>query len=342
MTNILDKIKGSFFASAIGDGMGYPNEFLNMDQIYNRWGINGIIEPMGNPIKVTDDTQMALAVGKSLMDCFEKDQKITPINFEATLRNRFVEWYNDPENNRAPGNTCLKACENLENKMDWKDATVKNSKGCGANMRVLPIGYMKFKDEQFTNKEIAQWAQFQSAMTHAHPTALAASDLTAMTVVKIIEGRNPNHLINDLIEYAHSQRQIYHYSFLQEVWERPVVTNEKEFIARGWDECILSLEKVQTALNKNDKSIDPCIFTGEGWVAEEAYATALLCFLYFPDNPKAVLRRAANTSGDSDSIACLAGGFVGANCGFSTLPTNWVDRVEYQKEMNEFIEFLNL
>lgn len=342
MNNILNKIKGSFYGSAIGDGWGYSTEFLSMDQIYNRWGVNGLTEPIGNPIQVTDDTQMAISVGKSLMDCFQKDKNINPSNFEQAIRIRFVEWYNDPENNRAPGNTCLNACENLEKGMIWTKATIKNSKGCGANMRVLPVGYFKFFSKKITYEDIAKWAQFQSAMTHAHPTALAASDLTAMTVVKILEGVAPKGLVNELIEYAHSQMYIYHEDFLGRVWERPVVSDAKEFIKRGWKECISSLERVKLAVEKNDKSSDPCILTGEGWIAEEAFATALLCFLFFPNNPKAVLRRAVNSSGDSDSIACLAGGFVGANCGIDAFPDDWIQRIEYQDEMNEFIKFLNL
>jgi ADP-ribosylglycohydrolase len=342
MNNILNKIKGSFYGSAIGDGLGYKTEFLNMDQIYNRWGINGLTEPIGNPIQVTDDTQMAIAVGKSLMDCFKKDENINPSNLEKALRFRYIEWYNDPENYRAPGNTCLQACENLERGITWTEATLKNSKGCGANMRVHPVAYFKFKNKNITNVDVAKWAQFQSAMTHSHPTALAAADLTAMTVVKLIEGVSSDNILEELIEYAHSQMHVYHEDFLENVWERPVVFNSKEFIERGWKECILSLEKVKMAIAKNDKSSDPCIYTGEGWIAEEAFATALLCFLYFPNKPIAVLRRAANSSGDSDSIACLAGSFAGAYCGIDELPSDWVNRIEYQNEMNEFIDFLNL
>ncbi len=50
--------------------------------------------------------------------------------------------------------------------------------------------------------------------------------------------------------------------------------------------------------------------TGNGWMAEEAFATGLLCFLLFPDQPVQALQRAVVTRGDSDSIACLAGTFA--------------------------------
>jgi ADP-ribosylglycohydrolase len=55
----------------------------------------------------------------------------------------------------------------------------------------------------------------------------------------------------------------------------------------------------------------------QSWVAEEALATALLCVLLYPDDPVAALSRAATTSGDSDSIAALAGAITGAAHGIS-------------------------
>jgi ADP-ribosylglycohydrolase len=89
------------------------------------------------------------------------------------------------------------------------------------------------------------------------------------------------------------------------------------------------LERLESALQRPDYHSDPCLLTGAGWIAEEALATGLLCFLLFPDDPVAALRRAAVTSGDSDSIACLTGAFAGAHHGTDAWPTPWADRIEY-------------
>ena len=45
------------------------------------------------------------------------------------------------------------------------------------------------------------------------------------------------------------------------------------------------------------------------------------------------LRRAACTSGDSDSIACLAGAFAGACLGADAWPAEWASRIEYRDEL---------
>ena len=68
---IKDKIRGSLIGSAIGDGFGYPTEFMDLQRIKEKWGEQGLVEPIGDIIKVTDDTQMAISVTKSLMGSYE-------------------------------------------------------------------------------------------------------------------------------------------------------------------------------------------------------------------------------------------------------------------------------
>ncbi len=50
-------------------------------------------------------------------------------------------------------------------------------------------------------------------------------------------------------------------------------------------------------------------------------------------SPLTALRRAACTSGDSDSIACLAGAFAGAYLGADAWPADWASRIEYRDEL---------
>jgi ADP-ribosylglycohydrolase len=66
------------------------------------------------------------------------------------------------------------------------------------------------------------------------------------------------------------------------------------------------LDRLDVALDVTDDGDDACRITGVGWVAEEALATALLCALRHAEDPVGGLARAASTSGDSDSLACLS------------------------------------
>ena len=329
------RASGALFGMAFGDAFGAPTEFLSMAEILRRFPPDGPTVPLGYPASltaekqitlVTDDTQMALAVGEALL---EAPRPWAADTLEPVLRRHFIAWYTSPDNTRAPGNTCLAACEHLERGMPWHQATVLGSKGCGANMRVAPVGLL-LDGEESTR---AALAQFQAALTHGHPTALAAADLTAMTVHYLANGNPVDALPEWLRAYAKEQREVYHADWLGPLWERPGVTTPQDFIARGWDECLGVLDRLDAALAVPERVADPCLATGAGWIAEEAFATGLLCFLLFPADPAAAIWRAAVTSGDSDSIACLTGAFAGAALGLAAWPTEWQSRIEYRERL---------
>ncbi|MGV9286866.1 ADP-ribosylglycohydrolase family protein [Streptomyces sp. NPDC003719] len=315
---------GALTGLALGDALGFPTEFDDVPSILAKCGPWLRME-LPRPALVTDDTQMTLALGRGLRTAM--DHGLTPEAMAGTVRREFIAWNRSPENNRAPGNTCLTACDLLERPdRPWQDASRINSKGCGANMRVAPVGLVPgLSDEQRAGA-----AQLQSALTHGHPTALAASDLTAHAVRLLAEGAEPTGLVGLLRSYAYDNRTRYHERWLGDLWTRSQDPTPGHFIARGWDECLATLERLQHAVRTVSPETDPCLAVGEGWIAEEAMAAGLLCFLLFVDEPLTALRRGACTSGDSDSIACLAGAFAGAHLGADAWPAAWSDRIEYR------------
>ncbi|MEU8987516.1 ADP-ribosylglycohydrolase family protein [Streptomyces sp. NPDC048558] len=319
---------GSLLGLALGDALGFPTEFSDVPSILARCGPWREME-LPTPAIVTDDTQMTLALGKGLRTAMDLGV-LGPGAMVEPVRAEFVAWNRSPENNRAPGNTCLRACDLLERTdMPWQDASQTGSKGCGANMRVAPIGLAPgLSDEQRAGA-----AQLQSALTHGHPTALAASDLTAHAVRLLAQGAEPTGLVGLLRSYAYENRTRYHERWLGDLWTRSQDPAPEHFITRGWDECLGILDRVQGAVRTVSPETDPCLATGEGWIAEEAMACGLLCFLWFVDEPLTAQRRAACTSGDSDSIACLTGAFTGAYLGADAWPTEWADRIEYRGDL---------
>jgi len=327
MSTLSKRASGCLFGVALGDALGAPTEFIkNVAYMEEEWGKGIPDEPYGDPARVTDDTQMMLAVGEALAAA---PQPYTAATLEEPLRWEFVKWMRSPDNDWAPGMTCMTACRNLMMPMPWQEATVSNSKGCGANMRVAPVGILPGIDAATR----AGIAQFQAALTHGHPTGLAASDLTAFAIADLAGGSDPATLPVRLREYAMSQRGVYHQDWLGTLWQKPGVSSPEEFIQRGWEECLGVLDDLDRALLVGDRTSDPCRATGDGWVAEEAFGTGLLCFLLFPDDPLPALRRAAITSGDSDSIACLCGAFAGACHGLDAWPDDWLRRIEYRDRL---------
>ncbi|MEU8511811.1 ADP-ribosylglycohydrolase family protein [Kitasatospora sp. NPDC048722] len=327
----MGKATGTLLGLAIGDAIGRVTEFKTVEAIANDWPDWRQL-PLPRKALITDDTQMTLALARGLRTALARGP-LTPLRLERPVREEFVDWWRSPDNNRAPGMTCLRACERLSHeKVRWQQASDVGSKGCGANMRVAPIGLIRELDA----RQHSGAAQLQSALTHGHPTALAASDLTAYAVRKLAEGVPPAGLTAVLRAYALARRDRYDDFWLGDLADRWFGSSPQSVIARGWDDCLKSLDQVDAALAEPDVEADPCLATGEGWIAEEAFATGLLCFLLLPDDPVAAVRRAAYSSGDSDSLACLTGAFAGAHHGETAWPADWVERIEHRDELLEF------
>ncbi|WP_426363165.1 ADP-ribosylglycohydrolase family protein [Streptomyces sp. E-08] len=321
---------GSLIGLALGDALGRPTEFIDVPRIISWYGPWRQMALPDNG-RVTDDTQMTLAFARGIRTAMDRGV-LAPERLAPPLREEYVDWYHSPENNRAPGNTCLRACALLDGERLWQDASQIHSKGCGANMRVAPIGLVPgLGDEQRAGA-----AQLQSGLTHGHPTALAASDLTARAVYLLAQGVDPAGLVGQLRSYAYENRSVYREHWLGDLWTRSQDPSALHFIQRGWDECLAVLERLDAVQRSADPELDPCEYTGDGWIAEEALATGLLCFLLFPDEPLTALRRAACTRGDSDSIAALAGAFAGAHLGADAWPKEWAERVEYRSDLLTF------
>ncbi|GAB3932144.1 ADP-ribosylglycohydrolase family protein [Micromonospora vulcania] len=316
---------GCLFGLAYGDALGKPTEFLTVAEIRERYGPDGPRELTGVPALVTDDTQMTLAVGHALLGAREPSPEVV----EPLLRARFLEWAASPDNNRAPGMTCLRACGDLSLGVPWTQATVVGSKGCGANMRVAPVGLVPDYDLDV----LAGVAQLQAAMTHGHPTALAASELTAYAIRMLRDGAELAALPGLLRERCREQRAVYRPEWLDVLWRQPGIATPADYIGRGWDECLAVLDRLDLALRTTDDGGDACRITGAGWIAEEALATGLFCAIRHADDPVSALARGAATSGDSDSIACLAGAFLGASLGMAAWPARWQGQIEYADQL---------
>ncbi|MFJ9607067.1 ADP-ribosylglycohydrolase family protein [Kitasatospora sp. NPDC101176] len=324
----MGKATGALLGLAIGDAIGRVTEFRTVEMIANDWPDWRRL-PLPARALVTDDTQMTLALGRGLRTALARGP-LTPVRLARPVREEFVDWWRSPENNRAPGMTCLRSCERLSREeYRWQQASDVGSKGCGANMRVAPVGLVPGLDA----RTLSGAAQLQSALTHGHPTALAASDLTALAVRRLAEGVRPADLPAVLRAHALASRERYDGFWLGDLAEHWHGGSPQDVIARGWDDCLRVLDRLDAALAAPDVEADPCLATGEGWIAEEALATGLLCFLLLPDDPVAAVRRAAYSSGDSDSLACLTGAFAGAHQGGSVWPADWVGRIEHRDEL---------
>lgn len=276
---------------AIGDALGYPTEFISLHRIKEKYGEAGISDLPGDPAIFSDDTQMSIAIAEALVKAGKGDIE----SIMTAIRDEFIKWRRSPENNRAPGNTCLAGVSNMTRGMHWSESGIANSKGCGSAMRVAPIGFLY----QTNPAKLKEVARASGICTHGHRTAVAAS-VGAAYLVKLALDRIPvGNMIRSLLDFTAG-------------------------ISSEFDKTIRKVEKCLD-WEDEEKALD---YLGEGWIGDEAVALSLYCFLRYPENFEKAVLRGANTNGDSDSIASIAGGISGAYLGFDAIPENWVKRIE--------------
>lgn len=306
----MSRIANVVYLSALGDAWGNDTEFLKFKEI-------PVEVPLPNPLIITDDTQMSLAVVNGL-----REAEISDNDRLESIALCFLDWRHDEDNDRAPGNTCIAALNSLERSMgggterpfDPFVGTITTSKGCGANMRAPWLGLMPWRAREVTNV-----AFDQAMITHGHPTALEAASLTALGVWALVHGVvKPTHLTEYLMNKAAPTGECY--QALAKALRTPA----------------------EQVMNPN---LDPCVPIGQGWIAEEALALSARIADLYAANVREGIHRAVRTGGDSDSIACITGAFLGAGLPDST---DWsalfseeiAFEPRYETELDQAVRFI--
>lgn len=297
----VEQAKSILYGVALGDALGKPTEFDSLNRIKALYGDEGIYD-LPDPALYTDDTQMTLALTEGLLDVGLDADMDSQMN---AIGKRFVEWSHSPQNNRAPGLTCMKGVRRFESGMAWHESGVFDSKGCGSAMRVAPIGYLFQHDE----KKLRDIAINSGIITHGHRTAKAAC-IGATYLIKLALDNVPiDHWLHKLYEFTQNTSDEFHQAL-----------NRVEHVM-GWDDEVSAMNHI-----------------GQGWVGEEAVALALYCVLKYPDDFLVCIRRGANSDGDSDSIASIAGGILGARLGLDAIPEDWRNRCENADYIDDIAE----
>lgn len=301
-----ERCRGAVLGAAAGDAMGHPTEFItSFEALRQRFGPAGVTkfelywEEGGKRFApYTDDTQMAEIVLRSLLEGHD--------DLDDCMRRMaaaFVEWSHHPQGgHRAPGNACLAGCRALERGVPWRDAGGRTAGGCGSVMRAYPFGLV-FADDL---GKAETWAVAHSRLTHNDPIALAASGAMAVGMARILREEAPELVVSEMVAAA------------------------CRYSARTAAMMATAIEEARTGVGP-----EVTLQRLQAWAAHEAIAAAVYLFTRHPDDPRAAILEGANTPGDSDSIATLAGALVGARCGIGALPADWIRDVERSGELEE-------
>lgn len=329
--------RGCLVGGAVGDALGAAVEFDSLEVIQRKYGASGINDyavAYGRLGAITDDTQMTLFTAEGVIRAYFRMSRRGLCNTQECLKRAYLRWYETqgyPVVNseyeremvisgwliqqqglfatRAPGNTCLSA-------LGFWNANKKhqnNSKGCGAVMRVAPIGLFfsslhlrgddngNMLDESHCADQCYDMAVESSALTHHHKTSDDASAAFAIMIYYLALG----HELDSALQLA-----------LQMLEERQANNETTDAL------------KLACMLANDDTPMTMAIQQlGEGWIAEEALAIAVYCALK-TNNFNDGMIASVNHSGDSDSTGSIAGQLMGIMYGYSNIPTRFLADLE--------------
>lgn len=353
---VKDCIRGSLMAGAAGDALGYPVEFMSRNAILARYGDKGITEfklDSDGKALVSDDTQMTLftangmlmgltrgymrGIGgdpKDYVDGAYIDWYYTQTVNKKSERDDFhYTWLRDlPElaHRRAPGITCLNACESLLAHRDVEN----NSKGCGGIMRVAPMGLLdaSFKESggsgfYYKTVYLAEAGAHIARVTHLHPLGYLPAALMTLLLSRIVP-LTPDEVKESIIDIINDGLDVMMNMYGNDY------AKYKEYLRA------LTLKAVNLA-HSNISDIQAIMQLGEGWTAEEAWAISLYCVIRHIDNMKEAIIAAVNHDGDSDSTGSITGNIMGAIYGYEAIKRERLF-CPYGKKFEDTIELHNI
>ena len=154
-----DRAMAAFLGFAIGDALGATVEFMTKGEIAAQYGVHRELTGGGwlrlKPGQVTDDTQMALALGRSIIRCGEFDARDVCEEFAAWLKTGPADV----------GNTCRRGIRRYIVDGTVEGAFSEGDAGNGAAMRVLPLALATLGQHQ----KAEPWSLAQARITHHHP-----------------------------------------------------------------------------------------------------------------------------------------------------------------------------
>ncbi|MQY19650.1 ADP-ribosylglycohydrolase family protein [Nocardia macrotermitis] len=336
-TKLVDRVRGSLLGGAIGDALGWPIEFYELDKIRDAHGPDGVTDFLPGrvadaPQQITDDTQMTLFTAEGLL-------RLVPGTDPApALRRAYLRWFRtqkqeepDPAPDgwlagrpflyarRGPGSACMSGLTRQQeqyrepHQLGVPGPVNPDSKGCGTVMRSAPFGLARLgPDVAFTMA--ARCAQ----LTHGHPTGYLAAGVFAALIDRVVAGIP----LRDAVQQSIIQ-----------------ITGGPHA-----EETVAALHRAVEVADEDEVTAEQVQKVGAGWIAEECLAVAVYCALVADRtaDPRAALLLSVNHSGDSDSTGAVAGNLIGAAHGLSALPLEWAGKVEGRDELIQVADDLIL
>lgn len=349
---ITDKCAGVLFGGAVADALGWPTEFIKTpDQAerllrtrevtdFRPWEkrtggrFNTYIDYI-QPGEYSDDTQLTLCVAR----CILPDGSFDAERFSKVELRHWLDYA------RGAGGTITRAAraigrvgatwdnnfftfENRGKASDYTDAGAN-----GVAMRISPHALANANDERTALAGI--WRD--AAITHGHPRALWGALLYGKTLLLLLntKGGQVDAFIEELLRFVErvDLRELNDgmdrwLARWQERTRRPFLEafeHTREEVIQSFAEIRKTRERPLVEVLRNLGCFLPATKgSGTGTVA-----AALSIFTKYGGNyERAVLKTINSFGSDTDTIAAMAGGMIGAVKGQEAIPERWANRMQ--------------
>ncbi|PUB82183.1 MAG: ADP-ribosyl-[dinitrogen reductase] hydrolase [gamma proteobacterium symbiont of Ctena orbiculata] len=185
---------GAYLGLAVGDALGATTEFLTPREIREKYGVHNRICGGGwlhlKPGQVTDDTEMSLALGQSIIDNGGVEAKAVAEAFSQWMRGKPVDI----------GNTVRRGIVHYRNSGETSVPENEFDAGNGACMRSLPVAITYWNAGW---DELVAASRTQSHITHHNRQADAGTEALLQMlrmVFKNVSKQSLFDIANGLVE----------------------------------------------------------------------------------------------------------------------------------------------
>ena len=229
----LDRVNGCLLGGALSDALGGGVEFTSLADIRRRFGPGGIsnyVEAYGRRGAITDDSQLTLITAEGLVRAYVRARLKGTCHAPSVVHHAYLRWLitqgvtpkaevasdeGRPDGwlvadrrlhqRRAPGSTCLTALRDAAKLGDRADNL---SKGCGAIMRVAPVGLLGTAGSAESGWPTFELGDETAILTHGHPTGHLAAGFFAEVIAQLVAGKS----LRDAIDIARPPLEVHHYA----------------------------------------------------------------------------------------------------------------------------------
>ena len=290
---VMDRAAGVLVGQAVGDALGVPYEFAAPIRAGDARMVGGGLGPY-EPGEWSDDTQMAVCVARVAAS----GTRLTRSDALDAVAAAFIDWKHNAASDI--GNQTATVLE-MASRHDGvglgeamtaiaRDVGRRGQAGNGGLMRTSVVGLAAVDSAE----ETANAAARVCALTHGEPRCIESSVLWSLAVRNAVLTGNLD-VRSGLPQLAPERRSW---------WQRQIASAEDG---------------------------PPSSFTPNGYTVtafQAAWASIhATAHLDGTQHIAAALQEAVSIGNDTDTVAAIAGGLLGAAYGASRIPGNWVDRV---------------